>query len=222
MVKALLHRGAFVRVHNKKGKFPIELAEEKGHQDCVRLLKAVSTAPAEPIIENVFLSSAEENAVAVVWSKPRKFNFYPTITAVEIQIKTQRLFDTWKTVGTIQMNDSPFKEKISKNKVCFDDGELTDVDDETDLDERNEVEMNCLSMIDKESLVEKRYEVNNQENALPRFYIIKGLVSNTKYTVRVRLANKYGWGLYSNGVNFCIKDGKSIDMIIIYRTSRFP
>ena len=42
IVKSLLHRGAFVRVQNKAGKFPLDLAREGKHQDCVDFLTTVS------------------------------------------------------------------------------------------------------------------------------------------------------------------------------------
>ena len=210
IIKALLHRGAFVKVRNKKGKSPIDCAEENGHEDCVKILQSVSSPPAEPKIESVLLSNSEENAVVVTWGKPRIFNYYPAITAIEVQLKQQRLFDQWKSIGTIQMSDSPFKEKPSRMKISFENGELTDIESDSDLDERNEVEMCCVCMEERQDKVDKRMELNNQENVLPRFYVIKELNSSTKYSVRVRLANKYGWGNYSNGFNFCIKESKIV------------
>ena len=42
IIKSLLHRGAFVRVQNKKGEFPLDFAEAANHDECVSLLEAVS------------------------------------------------------------------------------------------------------------------------------------------------------------------------------------
>lgn len=42
IIKSLLHRGAFVRVQNKKGEFPMDFAEAANQDDCVSLLEAVS------------------------------------------------------------------------------------------------------------------------------------------------------------------------------------
>lgn len=195
-----------VRVHNKKGQYPKDIAEENDHLGCMKVIEAVSSPPSEPVIENILLSGEEEDAAVVIWRNPRLSNYYPNITAIEIQLKQQRLFDQWKTVSTIQMNDTPFKEKEGRMKIAFEDGELTDCESESDLEERNEVEMNCSYLSGRQVSLDTRMELSNQEHLLPRYQTIRDLQSSSKYVVRVRLANKYGWGNYSQGSSFCLRD----------------
>ena len=192
---------------NKKGKIPYDVAKESNHEECARILDKVSSPPDEPVIEDVLLAGGNRtNAVAIIWKNPRPFNYYPAITAIEVQLKQQRLFDQWKTVGTNQMGDSPRKEKTSKVKLPYENGELTDFESDSEMDERNEIEMNCLCMSGRENKLDLRFEVDNQEYVLPRYYTLRDLVESTKYVVRVRVANKYGWGMYSTGYNFCIRE----------------
>ena len=42
IIKSLLHRGAFVRVQNKKGELPLDFAQASDHVDCISLLEGVS------------------------------------------------------------------------------------------------------------------------------------------------------------------------------------
>ena len=142
----------------------------------------------------------------VTWKKLRTFNYYPTITAIEVQLKQNRFLDQWKTVDTIQMSDNAFKEKVSKNKQVFEKGELTDCESDSDLDERNEIELHCFSMNEKLQKLEKRMEFNSQENVLPLYRTVEDLNPSMKYSIRVRFANKYGWGSFSSALSFCIKD----------------
>ena len=194
-------------MHNKKGKTPYELAQENDRSECASILEKVTVPPDEPVIEDVLLAGGNRtNAVAIIWKNPRPYNYYPAITAIEVQLKQQRLFDQWKTVGTNQMGDSPYKEKISKVKLSYDNGELTDCESDSEKDEKKEIEMSCLGVSGRENKFDLRYEVDNQEYALPRYYTLRDLVESTKYVVRVRVANKYGWGTYSTGYNFCIRE----------------
>ena len=46
VIKALLHRGAFINVKNKKGEFPAVIARTAQHDACAALLEAVAgTSP---------------------------------------------------------------------------------------------------------------------------------------------------------------------------------
>ena len=41
IIKSLLHRGAFVRVQNKGGKVPLDLAKESNYKECVSFLESI-------------------------------------------------------------------------------------------------------------------------------------------------------------------------------------
>ena len=92
----------------------------------------------------------------MAWSNPRTKNYYALITAVEIQLKQQKLFDPWKTVSLLMNGPTPFKEVTTRVQVSFNENELTDVDSESDLNERSEVDRNCNMLDCQEEVLERR------------------------------------------------------------------
>lgn len=143
----------------------------------------------------------------MAWSNPRTKNYYALITAVEIQLKQQKLFDPWKTVSLLMNGPTPFKEVTTCVQVSFNENELTDVDSESDLNERSEVDRNCNMLDCQEEVLERRKEPARSENVLPQVFEFSDLAAKSSYQVRVRCANKYGWGNYSKPFSFCPREG---------------
>ena len=155
---------------------------------------------------SVVISPENENDLWVQWSDPRLSNYHPPITAVEIQLKQNRLFDSWKTIETLQLSENPFKEATSNptNQILFEEGEMTDVESDSDLEERRVVEFACIA---SDPTLERRREVSNVGRELNLHCLLPPLVGKQTYQVRVRCANKYGWGDYEDGVTFSPSSG---------------
>ena len=107
-----------------------------------------------------------------IWSDPRPINYYPQITAVEIQLKQHRLFDPWKTLQIIKVSDTPFKEGPPAASSHFEDTELTDVESDSDLEERKAIELACAYMQDHESVLHDREEQVEKADILTNHFII--------------------------------------------------
>ena len=162
--------------------------------------------PQPPASVSVVISPESDSDIWVTWSDPRPANYFSPITAVEIQLKQNRLFDSWKTYETLQLSDNPFKEAAASHpqQIDFDDGEMTDVENDDDFEERKAVEVACMA---GSSTLEKRKEVFKSGNELALHCVLTGLAAKQGYQVRVRCANKYGWGDYDNGVSFTPNSG---------------
>ena len=208
LIKALLHRGAFARVQNSLGKFPVDIAREKKHDECVKLLEQVTSPPAAPSIKSIKLDLHSDSILIMDWSLSSRPNYFPVITAVEVQLKQQKLFEAWRTIDTIGKGETVFKEAVVKSTVSYADGEATDVEDEDDQLERSQVEVICASFSEQDTHLEHRIEPNREEARIPNYYKLKGLNSRQTYCVRIRCANKYGWSDYSQGTVFCPRDSR--------------
>lgn len=210
VMKSLLHRGAFARVLNSSGQLPIQIARENGFEDCVKLLERVSSPPSTPVIDSIQKNPQNDMLLIVTWHRVEKENYYPMITAAEFQLKQQKLFDSWKTVDTIQLGKTPFEETVPKSSYSFAEGEATDVEDEEDEAVRAQVEGICSAFADQSSVLEHRIEPNRQENRIQNYYELIGLNPRQVYQIRMRCADKCGWSEFSHGVVFCPKDSRSL------------
>lgn len=215
LIRSLLHRGALACVRNSFGQFPLDIAREKQFVGCVELLERVTRPPSSPIIDKVQKNPQNDCSLVVCWHIPETRNYYPVITAAEFQLKQQRLFDTWKTVDTIQVGKSVFKEAVARSTYSFSEGEATDVEDEEDQLDRSQVEMICASFMEQSNTLEHRIEDNREENRIQNYYELMGLNQRQVYQVRMRCANKFGWSEYSHGMTFCPKDSISLFSIIM-------
>lgn len=178
---------------------------------CLNQLSYV--APPQPSSPSVVRASKTD--LIATWTDPRPTNYYPQITAVEIQLKQHRLFDPWKTLQVLKVSDTPFKENPSTVNTYFEDSELTDIDSDDDKEERKELELACAYMQDHESILHDREEQIERIDVLSRRYILPPLSENQKYQLRVRFANKYGWGEFSSPCTFCPKDGEDVQLSFI-------
>lgn len=150
--------------------------------------------------------TADDKGCMVQWSDPRPKNYYATLTSAEIQVKQQKLFDPWRTVSVVMVGSQPLKEAVVSKTVSYGENELTDVDSEDDLMERSEVERSCTLLRSQEEQLERRKEVSKAEKRLQNVFELTGLSPRTSYQVRVRCANKYGWGNYSKAFSFSLRD----------------
>lgn len=96
----------------------------------------------------------------------------------------------------------PLKEAAVTKMVSFGENEMTDIDSEDDLMERNEVEQSCMLLPCQEEQLERRKEVSKSEKRLQSAFELTDLAPRGSYQVRVRCANKYGWGTYSKPASF--------------------
>lgn len=149
----------------------------------------------------------------MTWDDPRPINYYPQITGVEIQLKQHRLFDPWKTLQVLKLTDTPFKEGPPASSTHFEDTELTDVDSDSDLEERKALELACAYMQDHEATLNDREEQIEKADTITDHFILPLLNEKQSYQVRVRFANKYGWGEFSPAVSFSPKDGWHVQLL---------
>ena len=131
------------------------------------------------------------------------YNYYPHIDIVEIQTKTGKFFDSWKTVATLKSSTRPSTEEDRKemdlthiqfDKKC---GKIPSYDERTLhlLAERAEA-------FDVRKLPEKQWVAPEAS------CVVEGYSAGQPLSLHIRCGNKYGMGNWSNAVAVEPKGGK--------------
>ena len=199
----LFYHGAMINCRNKEGKFPDVVAADNNQTALADYFHKITAAP-QPIEQIRF--SEEDSVFSAEWDLPSQPNFFPRIDAVEIQVKQNKFFDSWKTIAT-------FKSSM-KAKEESDEPELKARMDFDKIEFDPSWSVPALDAVSSALLEEKKDKF--EQRALPaKVYVapvcsmvLDELVSGQQYVFRARCASKYGWGPYSNGVPIEVEKGK--------------
>ena len=131
------------------------------------------------------------------------YNYYPHIDVVEIQTKTGKFFDSWKTVATLKSSTRPSteadREAMDLTHIQFDKkcGKIPCYDERTLrlLAERADA-------FDVRKLPEKQWV------APATSCVVEGYSASQPLTLHARCGNKYGMGNWSNAMNVELKSAK--------------
>lgn len=127
----------------------------------------------------------------VTWTYPKQPSYLARIDAVELQLKQNKLFDSWKTVGILRGSERPPAETdhiLQLSELHFDKkcGTIDPVPAEVlKLVEENE------SKFEKRQISPKQWKLPDNE------YTIRDLQPNVSYLIKIRLMNKYKYGEFS-------------------------
>ena len=185
----LFYHGAMINCRNKEGKFPDAVAIDNDHQDIADFLHQVLSPP-PPIKSARFYKTKRSSEVEVEWEYSPLPNYYPSVDAIEIQIKQNKFFDSWKTVATIKGSDresnSDDQDRMKMSVIQFD--------------------RKCSVKVDKslEAFFQEHTNQLEHRNLPPKQHVppqphtlLTELSAGQPYVMRSRCASKYGWGPYS-------------------------
>ena len=198
----LFYQGAVINCRNKDDQFPDMVASSSGHTSIADFIHTVLSPPAPPT-KIATLKGDHSSEFVCQYELACPYNYYPRIDVVEIQTKTGKFFDSWKTVNTVKSSLRPSVEEdaqqmaiqsIQFDKKC---GQIPTYDDRT------------LELLREHSAeLEHRALPEKQWVSPPLSCVIDGYAPSQQLQVRIRCGNKYGFGGYSNGVNVELKSAK--------------
>ena len=198
----LFYQGAVINCRNKDDQFPDMVATSSGHTSIADFIHAVLSPPAPPT-KIATLKGDHSSEFVCQYELACPYNYYPHIDVVEIQTKTGKFFDSWKTVNTLKSSQRPSVEEdaqqmaiqnIQFDKKC---GQIPTYDDRT-----LELLRSHSAELEHRALPEKQWV------SPPVSCVIDGYAPSQQLQVRIRCGNKYGFGGYSNGVNVELKSAK--------------
>lgn len=178
-----------INCRNKEGKFPDVVAIENGHQDIADFLHQVISPPS-PIKSARFFKTKRSSEVEAEWEYSSQPNYYPSIDAIEVQIKQNKFFDSWKTFVILKSSDrnsdSQDQDRMKMSMIQFDRKCSVKIDKKVDafLTEHSK-------QFDHRVLPSKQH-VPPQQSVL-----LTEIAPGQPYVMRARCASKYGWGPYS-------------------------
>lgn len=185
----LVSQGAIVNSRNKEGRLPEAIAAAQENEEMINFIHTITGPPS--IVTSLSTYKGKKSECIVNWEYPNQPTYAPRIEAVEIQIKQNKLFDSWKTVGTIRGSDRAATESdrvlqlkdITFDKKC---GTIEGYSQET------------LDYIESHKDAFDFRKVNPKQWNLPENeFVLKDIQASTSYVIKIRLANKYKFGEYS-------------------------
>lgn len=191
----LIYHGAMINCRNKAGLLPDLLATNAGHPEIADFLHGI-TAPPEPPCKIATFKTKRKGEAEIHWALPAQPNYFPPIDAVEVQIKQNKFFDSWRTVETLKSSTrGPEPEDEAKQRI-----EAIRFDRKCGNVEPMEKKVEELAQSDpavfvKRALPEKNWVSPSCE------CVVELPVAQQQYVVRLRCGNKYGFGAFSNAVN---------------------
>ena len=172
-------------------------------QDAIADFLHNTLAPPAPPTKIATLKGDNSSEFICQFELSSPYNYYPHIDVVEIQTKTGKFFDSWKTVATLKSSTRPSTEAdreamdlihIQFDKKC---GKIPGYDERTLrlLAERAEA-------FDVRKLPEKQWV------APATSCVVEGYSASQPLTLHARCGNKYGMGNWSNAMNVELKSAK--------------
>ena len=172
-------------------------------QDAIADFLHNTLAPPAPPTKIATLKGDSSSEFVCEFELSSPYNYYPHIDVVEIQTKTGKFFDSWKTVATLKSSTRPSTEAdheamdlthIQFDKKC---GKIPGYDERTLrlLAERADA-------FDVRKLPEKQWV------APATSCVVEGYSASQPLTLHARCGNKYGMGNWSNAMNVELKSAK--------------
>ena len=182
----LFYHGAKIVCRNKEGKLPDAVAIDNNHQDIADFFHDVISCSAT-IQSLEFFKVKHSSDVDVEWSFAPQPNFYPHVTALELQIKQNKFFDSWKTVSMLKASERPATASDAASMA------LTAIQfDPKCEDTQPDEEVEALVARNSGRFVTR--EPPAQYVAPACSFRLSDLASGQSYVLRGHCASKYGWG----------------------------
>ena len=182
----LFYHGAKIVCRNKEGKLPDAVAIHNNHQDIADFFHDVISCSAT-IQSLEFFKVKHSSDVDVEWSFAPQPNFYPHVTALELQIKQNKFFDSWKTVSMLKASERPATASDAASMA------LTAIQfDPKCEDTQPDEEVEALVALNSGRFVTR--EPPAQYVAPACSFRLSDLASGQSYVLRGHCASKYGWG----------------------------
>ena len=182
----LFYHGAKIVCRNKEGKLPDAVAIDNNHQDIADFFHDVISCSAT-IQSLEFFKVKHSSDVDVEWSFAPQPNFYPHVTALELQIKQNKFFDSWKTVSMLKASERPTTASDAASMA------LTAIQfDPKCEDTQPDEEVEALVALNSGRFVTR--EPPAQYVAPACSFRLSDLASGQSYVLRGHCASKYGWG----------------------------
>ena len=190
----LIYHNAIINCRNKAGLFPETVAVNAGHQDIADFLHGITSPPG--IIENVATYKTKNREEAEIhWSLPSQPNYYPLIDVVEVQLKQNKFFDSWKTVETVRSSTrGPLPEDVEKQLI-------TSIQFDRKCGSAHAMDATVVELASANPEVFKKRALPEKNWVAPPCQCLIELPSTQQYVIRLRCGNKYGMGDYTNAVN---------------------
>ena len=186
----LFYHGAKIICRNKDGKLPNEVAIDNNHQDIADFFRDVISCSAT-IYAIEFFKVKHSSDVDVEWSYAPQPNFYPHVTALELQIKQNKFFDSWKTVSMLKASERPATPADAASMA------LTAIQfDQKCEDTEPDEEVEALVARNPERFVTR--EPPAQYVAPACAFRLTDLAPGQSYVLRGHCASKYGWGPFAS------------------------
>ena len=172
-------------------------------QDAIADFLHNTLAPPAPPTKIATLKGDSSSEFVCEFELSSPYNYYPHIDVVEIQTKTGKFFDSWKTVATLKSSTRPSteadREAMDLTHIQFDKkcGKIPCYDERTLrlLAERADA-------FDVRKLPEKQWV------APATSCVVEGYSASQPLTLHARCGNKYGMGNWSNAMNVELKSAK--------------
>lgn len=172
-------------------------------QDAIADFLHNTLAPPAPPTKIATLKGDNSSEFICQFELSSPYNYYPHIDVVEIQTKTGKFFDSWKTVATLKSSTRPSteadREAMDLTHIQFDKkcGKIPCYDERTLrlLAERADA-------FDVRKLPEKQWV------APVTSCVVEGYSASQSLTLHARCGNKYGMGNWSNAMNVELKSAK--------------
>ena len=172
-------------------------------QDAIADFLHNTLAPPAPPTKIATLKGDNSSEFICQFELSSPYNYYPHIDVVEIQTKTGKFFDSWKTVATLKSSTRPSteadREAMDLTHIQFDKkcGKIPCYDERTLrlLAERADA-------FDVRKLPEKQWV------APATSCVVEGYSASQPLTLHARCGNKYGMGNWSNAMNVELKSAK--------------
>ena len=172
-------------------------------QDAIADFLHNTLAPPAPPTKIATLKGDNSSEFICQFELSSPYNYYPHIDVVEIQTKTGKFFDSWKTVATLKSSTRPSteadREAMDLTHIQFDKkcGKIPCYDERTLrlLAERADA-------FDVRKLPEKQWV------APVTSCVVEGYSASQPLTLHARCGNKYGMGNWSNAMNVELKSAK--------------
>ena len=186
----LFYHGAKIVCRNKDGKLPDAVAIDNNHQDIADFFHEVITCSAT-IYSIEFFKVKHSSDVDVEWSYAPQPNFYPHVTALELQIKQNKFFDSWKTVSMLKDSERPATPADAASMA------LTAIQfDQKCENTQPDAEVEALVAQNPGRFVTR--EPPAQYVAPASAFRLSDLAPGQSYVLRGHCASKYGWGPFAS------------------------